>query len=200
MALTRLGLNQSVNLASNVTGTLPVANGGTAITSGFVNGGGLTMVDQFRITANKTITSSASTFDANWERIDTNAQGTLSGGMTESSGIFTFPSTGLYLVDVNLGFGGLSSISTSDVRYFEFKIMSTINNSTYVMVARMNSFLKYISNGTYNNLSCSTILDVTDTANVKVKFTAEAQNSVRVAGSTDNNESNEFTFARLGAT
>jgi hypothetical protein len=200
MALTRLGPNQSVNLASNVTGTLPVANGGTAITSGFVNGGGLTMVDQFRITANKTITSSASTFDANWERIDTNAQGTLSGGMTESSGIFTFPSTGLYLVDVNLGFGGLSSISTSDVRYFEFKIMSTINNSTYVMVARMNSFLKYISNGTYNNLSCSTILDVTDTANVKVKFTAEAQNSVRVAGSTDNNESNEFTFARLGAT
>jgi len=38
MAITRLGSNQSVNLASNVTGTLPVANGGTAITSGFVNG------------------------------------------------------------------------------------------------------------------------------------------------------------------
>ena len=31
MALTRLGPNQSVNLASNVTGTLPIANGGTAI-------------------------------------------------------------------------------------------------------------------------------------------------------------------------
>ena len=39
MALTRLGANQSVNLASNVTGTLPIANGGTALTSGFVNGG-----------------------------------------------------------------------------------------------------------------------------------------------------------------
>ena len=33
MALTRLGLNQSVNLASNVTGTLPAANGGTGATS-----------------------------------------------------------------------------------------------------------------------------------------------------------------------
>ena len=38
MAITRLGPNQLVNLASNVTGTLPVANGGTALTSGFVNG------------------------------------------------------------------------------------------------------------------------------------------------------------------
>ena len=38
MAITRLGPNQSVNLASNVTGTLPVGNGGTAITSGFING------------------------------------------------------------------------------------------------------------------------------------------------------------------
>jgi len=38
MALTRLGLNQSVNLTSNVTGTLPVANGGTNLSSGFING------------------------------------------------------------------------------------------------------------------------------------------------------------------
>ena len=38
MALTRLGPNQLINLASNVTGTLPVANGGTALTSGFING------------------------------------------------------------------------------------------------------------------------------------------------------------------
>ena len=31
-----------INLASHITGTLPVANGGTALTSGFVNGGSLT--------------------------------------------------------------------------------------------------------------------------------------------------------------
>jgi hypothetical protein len=33
MALTRIGLNQSINLASNVTGTLPTGNGGTGATS-----------------------------------------------------------------------------------------------------------------------------------------------------------------------
>jgi len=38
MALTRIGLNQSINLTSNVTGTLPIANGGTNLSSGFING------------------------------------------------------------------------------------------------------------------------------------------------------------------
>ena len=33
MALTRIGLNQSINLASNVTGTLATGNGGTGATS-----------------------------------------------------------------------------------------------------------------------------------------------------------------------
>ena len=33
MAITRIGLNQSINLASNVTGTLPTGNGGTGATS-----------------------------------------------------------------------------------------------------------------------------------------------------------------------
>ena len=34
MALTRLGLNQAINLATNTTGTLAVANGGTGLASG----------------------------------------------------------------------------------------------------------------------------------------------------------------------
>jgi hypothetical protein len=38
MALTRLGLNQAINLATNTTGTLAVGNGGTGLTSGFING------------------------------------------------------------------------------------------------------------------------------------------------------------------
>ena len=34
MALTRLGLNQAINLATNTTGTLGTGNGGTGLTSG----------------------------------------------------------------------------------------------------------------------------------------------------------------------
>jgi hypothetical protein len=52
MALTRIGPNQSVNLASNVTGTLPVGNGGIGIASG--------TTDQFlKFTGTTTLASAA---------------------------------------------------------------------------------------------------------------------------------------------
>ena len=55
MAITRLGPNQSVNLANNVTGTLPIANGGTAATTAaaLANTGNLVLI--------KTQTASSST-------------------------------------------------------------------------------------------------------------------------------------------
>tara|TARA_R100001463_G_scaffold18252_1_gene45791 strand:- start:187 stop:720 length:534 start_codon:yes stop_codon:yes gene_type:complete len=66
MALTRLGLNQSINLASNVTGALPVANGGTALTSGFINGvanPGKILQVQSSIRSTETVTTNGSYID-----------------------------------------------------------------------------------------------------------------------------------------
>jgi hypothetical protein len=59
--------NGTINLTSKVTGVLPVANGGTNLSSGFANG--ITEADQWRITSNL---SSAVNVDitANWERND----------------------------------------------------------------------------------------------------------------------------------
>ena len=52
MALTRLGLNQSINLATNTTGTLAVGNGGTGLTSG-------TSGQFLKFTGSTTVASSA---------------------------------------------------------------------------------------------------------------------------------------------
>ena len=59
---------------------------------------GIKMVDQWRLTTNTSITASAAYFlDSNWERVDSDNFGQLGTGMTESSGVFTFPTTGIYL-------------------------------------------------------------------------------------------------------
>ena len=69
----------------NVVGTLQ-NNGNNAV--------GITEAYQWRLTADKTDNSDIT---ANLERNDTNFS-VIGSGMSESSGIFTFPQTGIYLI------------------------------------------------------------------------------------------------------
>jgi hypothetical protein len=64
--------------------------------SGFANG--ITMADQWRLT---TTTNSGSDADitTNWERADNDNWSGIGTGLTESSGIFSFPQTGIYLIN-----------------------------------------------------------------------------------------------------
>jgi len=192
MAITRLGPNQSVNLASNVTGTLPVANGGTALTSGFVNGGGLTMADQWRITAD--FSSQSGNITSNFEQVDGSGQGTLGSAMTESSGVFTFPSTGVYLVKFNHNYyyNGFN-------QYNQARIMVTTNNSSYSTRAESNQATANESSNYYVSTMAETTVDVTDTANVKVMFQISAAQTITTRGRSSDNLTN-FTFLRLGDT
>ena len=50
--------DDAVDLTSKVTGALPIANGGTALTTGFVNGGGLTVADQWYLSSSLDTSSS----------------------------------------------------------------------------------------------------------------------------------------------
>jgi len=161
-----------------------------------IKGGGITMADQWRITANKSVSSSASDITANWERIDSTGQGTLGTGMTESSGVFSFPSTGIYYVACNIAFSSTSANS----RYIETQIRVTTDNSSYDYVSRLNTGLYHISSATYANASQATLIDVTDISNVKVMFRVQSENGTSIAGNTGHNEGNMFTFIRLGDT
>ena len=70
MALTRIGLNQSINLASNVTGTLPAANGGTGATS---------------FTSPKILQFKQKSLSGNFETSSTSYQDVISDTITPSS-------------------------------------------------------------------------------------------------------------------
>ena len=180
----------AVNLTTGVTGTLPVANGGTNLTSGFANG--ITMADQWRLTASITATNGDIT--ANLERNDSPSYGSIGTGMTESSGIFSFPSTGIYLVTVSAYFNSTSGV----VDYMGVGTMVTINNSSYSTVNQ--NYCNANATDQYGGVFIADIIDVTVTANVKVKFNVSTENAnFRLFGATNNNATS-FTFIRLGDT
>ena len=156
------------------------------------------MADQWRLSASKAnIDTPATVFDSNLERIDTTGQGTIGSAMSESSGIFTFPSTGIYSVSAFASFQ-----KNVDRRYCGLNILVTTNNSSYSEVATSWGHIKVVSNDdTYSNVAINSYIDVTDTANVKVKFSADSVNgdAITAIGSTTRNNTC-FTFIRLGDT
>jgi len=147
---------------------------------------GLTMADQWRMTADN---STNGDITSNLEQVDTAGQGTLGTAMTESSGIFTFPSTGIYLVKFNVNLainnGGMT-----------FRILLTTDNSTYntVVTAGVGLGIDQDQSGEIN-----TLVDVTNTSNVKVKFDFNNFSNTTARGDTTRNKT-FFTFLRLGDT
>jgi len=152
--------------------------------------GGITMADQWRLTAN--LNSNASPISSNLERIDTTGQGTIGTAMSVSSGIFTFPLTGIYLVRFNF-------MGDANADGFNTFIELTTNNSSYVDISSCSAG---DSSGYNVSGTQETFIDVTDTSNVKVKFktTSMAGNSnTHIYGNTSLNYTT-FTFIRLGDT
>ena len=170
-----------------------IALAGTTVT-GITQG--ITMADQWRLTTAQTFGGTAATLDGSMEQIDTTGQGTIGSAMTQSSGVFTFPSTGIYLILVTIAFGSTSA----DSRYVEFKINFAQDGSNFTTVSRLNSSVKYISSTTYQNLVCQSYVDVTNASTARIKFSMESQNATIIAGSTSLNEGNGISFIRLGNT
>jgi hypothetical protein len=169
---------------TNIIGTLQ--NDGAAV-------GGLAEADQFRLSASISAGTNAD-ITANLERIDTTGSPKVGTGMSESSGVFTFPSTGIYLVNVHCVF---SSDANDAMAYVNTRY--TANNSSYVDGAYAVAANK--SGSAENQSGCSSLMvDVTDTSNVKIKFaTASMGSGTALSGNTDVNYTT-FTFLKLGET
>jgi len=155
---------------------------------------GITVADQWRLTAN--LDTAESVITSNLERVDTTGQGFIGSAMTESSGIFTFPSTGIYLVQFNATF-----FLNGDSRYVNISIEGTVNNSSYNTLALNTGFVQQTnSSNTSNNAHAFTLVDVTDVSNVKVRFKCgTAYASLQFGSDTDYNRT-YMTFLRLGDT
>ena len=174
-----------------------VLTSGTPLSSfptGFANG--ITEADQWRLSTNITNVASVSVLDTNWERVDTDNGTYVGTGMSESSGVFTFPSTGKWLIQ----FAGYISVNGSQ-RYNSLIIQTTTNNSTYDSGAASSQFISQVnSNYTLGSVYVFFIFDVTDTANCKVRFAQNCEGTAGVIQGSTNENTTSVNFIRLGDT
>ena len=175
-----------LNLAQGVTGTLPTSN--------YVQGG-ITHASMWRMTSD--LTGPVDPISANLEIVDTDGYASLGSDMTVSSGIWTFPTTGIWWIrgHGNLYFNG-------DSRHQHFAIHTTTNNSSYSLTSSAYSSIKQAeSNATQQSSDVDFIFDVTNTTNCKCKFAFEnvTNSSVVLAGASSHSFT-WFQFIRLGDT
>ena len=165
--------------------TIPGSTGTMALTSDITSG--LAQADEWLLTANHT---GDGAITSTYARRASDGFGYIGSGMSVSSGVFTFPATGYYLVIVTAE----AKIVSSDYNLY---LQVTLDDSSYSSVARMSM---YDSSGTnYLNMGTNTILDVTDTSQVKCRLlTANQHTNATIYGSTTRRTG--LTFIKLGDT
>ena len=175
--------SESINLADNF-----------AFTGTVSGAGGITMADGYRQNADVNHGTGDPVLDSNWEKIDTDSFGFIGTGMSESSGIFTFPATGIYYIAAQCSINDASATNRVD-----WRIQTTVDNSSYAdnSISHMN-----IPSSNYRgNGFCSTIFDVQNTSNYKLRFALYDINNVNPStiGSTSETFTG-FMVYRLGDT
>jgi len=152
---------------------------------------GITVADNWRLNADDATDAAETDLDTGWERVDTTGQGTLGSAMTQSSGVFTFPSTGIYLVQFQIYY-----IMSGGNGYGRAWIKHK-NSSTYTTLVSLQNY--QIQNESMA-LCVSTLFDCQNTTNDTVVFYGgSGTNGQVIAGSTSESRT-AATFIRLGDT
>jgi len=169
------------------------SNGSGTFTSSLPNTG-ITEADQWRITTSTNYTGVGNDLTANWERNDTDFD-KIGTGMSESSGIFTFPSTGIYYITFRC------QIYMTNENQFAGIMAHVSTDSGSNFNQRAAAYGGWGTSGKYTSAEGDLILDVTNASTFRMKFRTHNQSGqqAQYIGSSTNQE-NGFTFIKLGDT
>ncbi len=148
-------------------------------------------VELWRLTAN--VTSAGDITTSNIERDDTYSAGSVlaGSGMTISSGVFSFPTTGVWYIEAR---GAVASNEIS--LYNGLQIKTTTDNSSY-NTAAISYDSAYSASQARAALICHKIFNVTNVSTHKVKFNFDTATNQFLQGSTSVNYTT-FMFMRVG--
>ena len=112
-------------------------------------------------------------------------------GMSHSSGIFTFPQTGIYMVRFNADAYHINNYE----RTVDCAIEFTENNSSYSGLQMSSGNIHNIgSYNIHNTIITQAMIDVTSTTSVKVKFSVKAYNNESGLRLQSYNSGGDFTY------
>ena len=172
--------------------TITIPSGATISNSGTATGFGITEVDQFRLTSDLTNPGSAN-ITANLERVDDATFSKMGTGMSESSGVFTFPSTGLYRIQV---IGHFYIPSGNDGACEVNTTVSSNSGGAYDTVA--SAIAGSTAGGQlYGTRPSECFVNVTNASTFRVKFETGSMAAAILVGNTNYNATS-FSFIRLG--
>ena len=165
--------------------------------SGVTVGNFITMADQWRLTGSTNEGSNADV-TGTWERNDSSGWGGIgvsAFGLTESSGVFSFATTGVYLIYFSADF-----FMTNNDGSASFELNVTINNSDFNTVSKAHSGSSGGGSTTIQGGSNTFLFDVSNITTHKFKFlTASMGSSTKLNGSSTIQRTG-FTVVRLGDT
>ena len=155
---------------------------------------GISEFDMWRVTssfsnssngANEVLTANSERGDTVFDKIGT--------GLSESSGVFTFPSTGIYLVQVHAFF--YPDGANSDIRV---QIRVTTDNSTYS--TRAESMNGASAADRPEQMTCAVGIDVTNVSNDKFRIHTQGTTASNFWRGDTGAQKFGFTCIRLGDT
>ena len=162
---------------------------------------GLAMADMWRLNTTYSIPTNSTSIlsTANWERPDqTDGFAQLGTGMSVNSsdhaaGVWTFPSTGFYLVTYN----GIVYNGSNDPYEVLIRMEFCEDGSTFNIQSRVYGGGEQ---GNYNPITGQGLVDVTNTSNVKMRLRVYSANASSTLQGNSNENRNYFTVIRLGDT
>ena len=193
--------NTGVCTATSFSGQIPAASLVGVCTSGLTKTGGFSLptdIDAWAVSSAYSASSGSNTMTSNWYQFST-ASDThfpkIGDSMSQSSGIWTFPKTGIWTVDFVLG---CYNVDNNSGTYFGFQMFfSTDTGGSYDRI--YTAYGNMTSDDDHGELFVRAYIDVTNVSTNRLKFNTNMAASKTIFGDADEMRTGAI-FTRIGDT
>ena len=184
----------NIKVANNAINTNEIVNNAVTPAKSTI-ASGITHLDRWFLTSG--FSGEKNPVDSNLARGAISGMGLIGDPMTQSSGIFTFPATGIWRI-----YTQREAYLNADDREVRIIIVTTLNNwtSDYNSTENATHISRSESQNTHVSQTASYTFDVTDTSQCKVKFRYMCNNNSTFTIAEASKQRTYFGFMRIGDT